>query len=248
MKNDQMRKWIQGLKEKEERLLFSKILDRYSDYQKTGISTASDFLNITEKNMVENGLNYLHIPYNIYTANDSCERFIIYFGEFANFVSFYRIPNISTCHSHVLGSLFGCGFSNSMIGDIFVQEDVVYFTNLTKYNRLLENSFTMIGKEKIQLQTLESFPYIVRKFQDFVFSVSSTRIDLLVSKLSHISRSKIDVYMKEKQILVNYQTVSKNKCLKMGDILSIQNIGKFIIREVSSSKNGKIRIVIQKYC
>ena len=75
------------------------------------------------------------------------------------------------------------------------------------------------------------------------------RLDLVVSKIIKQSRSKTDIYMREKKVLVNYDQTSKIQTLKIGDVLSIEKCGKFIIDdiEVISSKN-KIKVKIKKYC
>lgn len=248
MKNEHEKRWIQGLKRKEDKLLFSKILDQYHNFQKTGSASSSEFLNMIEKVWIEKGLEYLRIPYHTYCPNDVCERFVIYFGKFQNFVSFYQIPNISVRHSDVLGTLFVCGFTYSMIGDIFILENQALLTNLTKYNTVLEESFTMIGIRKIQLRKIDELPYIPKKFQDLYWTVSSTRVDLVVAKILGKSRKNANEYMKEKQVLINYQPAFKNVSLKQNDILSIQNSGKYKICQITPMKNGKFRLLIQKYC
>lgn len=248
MKNSREKDYIHKILNKDERLLLSKILDRYHRFQKTHVSESSDFLNIAEKNLVENFLKYMGFPYEVYIPNEHCERFIIYFGEFEDFVSFYQISISSIRHKDVLGSLFSIGFTSSMIGDIFVLEDMVYFTNLSRYNSLLESSFTEIGHHKIQLKRLDTLPVVSREFQDYWISVSSMRFDLIVSKLCHMSRRQAESYLKDKRVFVNYQIVSRIYFLKVGDILSLEGYGKFRIFNIQNLQNGKLRVCVQKYC
>ena len=105
------KEFIAKLKSKDDKLLFSYILDKYYQYKKRNISQSSNFLNDRELNLLENGLTYLNIPYKIYKPNEECERSVIYFGEYENFVTFYKITIKDIRHQDVLGSLFGCGFS-----------------------------------------------------------------------------------------------------------------------------------------
>lgn len=248
MKSKKEQEWIQKLSNKQDQLKFSKVLDCYHHYKKTAIANSTGFLTLTERKMIESGLRYLEIPYQIYYANEECERCIICFGTYQNFVSFYHIPSSSIRHSDVLGSLFGCGFTNSMIGDIFVNETGAYFTNLTKYNAFLENSLEKIGQILITLQKVDKLPKIPKIFQDIYLNVSSTRLDLIVAKLTHLSRNKAVDYLNKFHVLVNDQKVPSNYLLKEKDVLSIQRVGKFIIQEISIMTKGKNKVFLQKYC
>lgn len=241
------KEFIAKIKLKEDKMLFSYVLDKYYQYKKSNISLSSNFLNDRELELLGNGLKYLKIPYQTYRPNDECERTIIYFGEYENFVTFYKINITGIKHSDVLGALFGCGFSYSMLGDIFILEDQIYITNLKKYDFLLETSLIKIGSKTIQLEKIKNFPQITRKFKNISISANSARLDLIISKLLKLSRKDTLEYMKKKKILLNYSEINKVVNLKEKDILSIEGYGKVIINEILDSKNN-IRINIKKYC
>jgi len=241
------KEFIAKLKTKEDKLLLSYVLDKYYQFKKSGISTSSNFLNERELKFLENSLTYLNVPYITYRPNELCERSIIYFGSYQSFISIYKIKIQNVKHSDILGSLFGSGLSESMIGDIFVLEQEVYITNLEKYDFLLETSLTKIGRNSIKLEKIDYLPKIERKFKNLSFNVNSTRIDLIISKLLKISRKDTLEYMKKKRILLNYVELEKIVNLKENDVLSIEGFGKVIIEEVIYNKNN-IRINIKKYC
>ena len=241
------KEFIAKLKSKDDKLLFSYVLDKYYQYKKRNISQSSNFLNDRELNLLENGLTYLNIPYKIYKPNEECERSIIYFGEYDNFITFYKINIKNIRHQDVLCSLFGCGFSQSMLGDIFISDNEVYITNLEKYDFILETSLTKIGKTPVKLEKITVFPEIKKKFKDITLSVNSTRIDLVLSKLLKLRRKETLEYMKKKRILLNYTEINKIVNLKEEDILSIEGYGKIIIVSIENNKNN-IRLNIKKYC
>lgn len=241
------KEFIAKLKSKDDKLLFSYILDKYYQHKKRNISQSSNFLNDRELNLLENGLTYLNIPYKIYKPNEECERSVIYFGEYENFVTFYKITIKDIRHQDVLGSLFGCGFSHSMLGDIFILDNEVYITNLEKYDFILETSLTKIGKIPVKLEKISILPEIKKNFKDITLSVNSTRIDLVLSKLLKLSRKDTLEYMKKKRILLNYSEISKIVNLKEKDVLSIEGYGKIIIVNQENNKNS-IRLNIKKYC
>ncbi len=237
---------LQKIQDKEDKLLLSLVLDKYHHYEKTNLSCYSNFLNEREVQFLENLLSSLKIPYQIYKPNASCEKSILYFGTYQDFISFYKIPILKT-HREVLGSLFASGFSHSMIGDIFMGENEVYLTNLEKYDFLLETSFTKIGSQKITLQKIHKLPEIERKYQELTLLVPSLRTDLILSRILKQSRKKTEEYQKEKRVLVNYKEISPKKLLKEKDILSIEKQGKLRIEEITQTSHGKWQVKLKKY-
>lgn len=241
------KEFIAKLKSKDDKILLSYVLDKYYQFKRKKISTYSNFLNDRDLTFLENSLKFLKIPYNIYKPCNDCEKSIIYFGKYENFVTFYKIDIENARHQDVLGSLFGCGLTNLEIGDIFVLENSVYITNLEKYDFIIETMLNKIGRKSIKLEKIKGFPEMIRKFTELSLTVNSTRIDLIISKLLKLSRKDTIEYMIKKRILVNYQKNNKIINLKEGDILSIEGFGKVVINEIIINKNN-LRVNIKKYC
>lgn len=241
-------KAIDKIQDKEDRLMLKKIIDQYLIHNKKNISTSSSFLNLRELTFVSNYLDYLNVQYQIYNPFDIGEKSIIYFGNYDDFISIYKIENHGYTHRDILGSLFNIGYTDDMIGDIFVNDDI-YLTNLRKYDILLESSLSKIGKYNIKLEKLSGVPHVYQKFIDININLNSLRIDLLISKLTFYSRGKTLDFMKSKNIYVNYQklkNISYN--VSINDIISIQSVGKFIVSSISyNSKKGKYNLVLKKY-
>lgn len=240
---------LQKIKDKEDRLLLAILLDRYRIYEKTGKSTYTNFLNERELAFLENMLTHLKIPYQVYWKDENLERNIIYFGKKERFVTIYHIPNLKVRHSDVMGSLYASGFSTFMIGDIIIQDEGIYLTNLEKYDFLLETSFQTIGKKIINLEKVEKLPKFTKKLEEIFLTVNSTRFDLIISHLGKMSRSKTLEYLKERRTFLNYKPVQNTSILlKEKDIFSVEKIGKFKIDSIKNdSKNKKLKILIKKY-
>ena len=113
------------------------------------------------------------------------------------------------------------------------------------------NNFIKIGNKKVKL--LEVDLYTVKdyklKFLDINLSVSSLRLDNIISKLIPTSRSISGDFIKDKKVIVNYNLcTNKNYTLKDGDIFSIRGIGKFKYIGINYLKsNDKKSIMIKKY-
>ncbi len=239
---------IHKIKNKQDRLSLSHLLDQYEIHKKTGRSTSSKFLNEKELIFLENYLHHLGIPYQTKKASPDCEKSIIYFGEYEDFISIFYIRNKHLRHKDVVGSLFAVGYNHAMMGDIFLQNGV-YLTNLKKYDPLLESSFTKIGKYEIELEKIECLPEIKREFDEFKFQLTSFRLDLIVSRLAHVSRAEALGYLRKNNVYVNFVQIEKPEFrLQKGDILSIEKVGKFKVKETTRlAKKGKVQIELEKY-
>ena len=95
------------MKNKEDNILIKSVLDKYKKYKKSGLSTCSNFLNTRELKLVISQLNKEKIQYNIYPSLDYLEKKIIYFGDYKDFITFYKADiSDDITHKDILGTLF----------------------------------------------------------------------------------------------------------------------------------------------
>ena len=168
---------IDKIRNKEDKLLVSKILDKYIKYTNTNISTYSNFLDVRQFDLVKNILTKLKIIYNTYKAFELSEKVIIYFGEYEDYVTIYKVRCRDIKHSDVLGTLFSLGYDIDTIGDIIVNEDEIYITNLTRLNYFIETNLYMIKNKRITLEKVDEIIITGERFIDMTMIVSSFRID-----------------------------------------------------------------------
>jgi len=234
---------------KEDKMLLANILDKYRLYQKNGKSTYSNFLNPEKLKLVTNYLNNLKISYSVYQPYPFLEKKIVYFGEYDNFVTFYRVDNVDVSHAQILGTLFSLGFDDSMIGDIFVENECFYYTNLTRMNSFLESNLVMIKNQLVEFNKTDEIVLSKNHFDAINILVSSMRLDNIISKLISKSRSQVNKMILDGLILLNYHEVkSINTILKEEDILSIRKYGKYKIgSKLGYSKKDNIILEIIKY-
>ena len=235
---------------KEDKILIGNVMDKYYKYKDTNISTSTNFLNLERLKVVTKYLDSNKIPYNIYEPYDFLEKKIIYFGDYLNYVTFYKviIPTTVT-HSNILGTLFSLGINDDIIGDIIVEDGYFYYTNLTRMNEFLENNFLKVSRHPIKLEKVNEIILTKEHFKELTILVSSLRLDNIVSKIISKSRSKIDEMILNKEILLNYEEIKNgNITLKEDDILSIRRHGKYkIIAKEGITKKNNIVLKVIKY-
>lgn len=239
--------YLNKINDKTDRLLLSTTLDKYRQFSKNNKSISTSFLNEYEYKFLCNSLNFLKIPYNSYKVNEYCDKHIIYFGEYLDFVHVYKINDIFT-HSEILGTLFSIGYTYDKIGDIIIDNDCCYLTNLTKYDHLLDE-VKMISKKLVKLIKIDNFTVLKDKYLIKKIIVPSLRLDVIVSKLCNLSRGKASDVINSKKILVNYkENYSVSYILKPDDILSIKGYGKYRIGNSElKTKKDNILLTIYEY-
>lgn len=235
--------------DKDDKTLIKNILDKYKKYEKTNVSTYTNFLDMREYKLATDILKKLKIQYNVYTSSIECEKNIIYFGNYENFVTIYQIDLDGVTHSDVLGTLFSIGYEPNIIGDIFVLKNKIYLTNLTRLNGFLETNLYMIKNKRIELKIVNSMEINEDRFINLKIVIPSYRLDVIVSKLAHLSRNDVNKYIKDKLVLLNYaEATNPNKIVNIGDIISIRKVGKFIIsQELAKSRKDNIFLEVKKY-
>ena len=224
-------------------------MDKYNKYVKTGISTYTNFLNSNKLSVITKYLDSKKIEYSIYPKEEFLEKKIIVFGEYLDYITFYKVAITEINHSNVLGTLFALGLEDDVIGDIYVEDDCFYLTNLSRMNSFLEKEFLSIKHKPIKLRKVEEIILEKEHFKSMEILVSSYRLDNIVSKITNNSRSIINEMIKNKEILLNYHEIKSSSInITKGDILSIRKYGKYRIGDTKGlTKKNKFVLEIIKY-
>lgn len=234
---------------KEDKMLIGNVLDKYNKYLKTGSSTYTNFLNSGKLSIITKYLDSKKIEYTIYPKEEFLEKKIIVFGEYLDYITFYKSDITDITHSNVLGTLFSLGLEDDIIGDIYVEDNCFYLTNLSRMNDFLEKEFTSIKHKPIKLKKVEEIVLEKEHFKTIEVLVSSYRLDNIVSKIINSSRSMINEMLSNKEILLNYHEIKSSSInLSSGDILSVRRYGKYRIGDTKGlTKKNKLILEIIKY-
>ncbi len=107
----------------------------------------------------------------------------------------------------------------------------------------------MIKNTYIDIEKTDEIILDRDRFMDIKVVVPSYRLDVIVGKLSNLSRNDSTKYIKDGMVLINYEEVNNpSKTISIGDIISIRRVGKFKIdSELLISKKGNYLLNIKKY-
>lgn len=160
-------------------------------------------------------------------------------------------------HRDYLGTVMGLGLERDQIGDIVVRQEgteaqkqsVAYvFCKQNKAELLLELNrvrHTTVKTTEKDARTLHWIP----EYKEISGSVSSLRLDAILSVAIRTSRTQGLQLIRENNIYINGRCCTENaKILQDGDILSIRGYGKYLFCDTGNvSKKGRYQIIVKQY-
>jgi len=165
-------------------------------------------------------------------------------------ITFNYNINYKLSHRDFLGALMSLGITRESIGDILVENGraVVFLKNqITNFVITQINKVGSVGVD-VKIGFIKPLPQkgVLINCTD---TVSSMRLDCVVSAVCGVSRSNATELIEASKVLVNSLVVEKvTKTLIEGDILTVRSMGKFFIDSASEhTKKGRIVLNYKKY-
>lgn len=154
-------------------------------------------------------------------------------------------------HRDYLGSILSLGINRENIGDICINSDGVYIIVHENFKDYILFNLEKIANVRIQKQEydIDDFKYEEPEHSEHSFSVTSIRLDSILSSGFDISREKAQNLIKSENVRVNHEVIcTASKIPKEGSVISVKGYGRIIFAgEVCVTKKNKIRIMIKKY-
>lgn len=248
--------------DKDEEMLLLHVAERMTAAESRNIPAASGFLSGREQMLVQQILHGMQIRF--FGGREGAERAVCcyvpeylddtwLFGEdgpvAAVRASFFEQDKLT--HRDFLGSLMGCGIKRETVGDIYVSEgkcDFLVTREILPYvlQNLESAGRTKLHLEQIPLSELYAPQAKTKTVRD---TVSSLRLDGVVSAGFSISRGKAADAIAAGKVEVNFTTCTKaDKTVAEGDSISLRGLGKMRLTEVGgNTKKGRISIVIDRF-
>lgn len=157
----------------------------------------------------------------------------------------------SVSHRDYLGSILGLGIKREKIGDILVNDDFCQIIVDKEISDFIILNLSKVSRNRVDISRIhhEQIVIPVQEYETTRITVSSMRLDILVSTVFNISRSKADSIVSAGMVYVNYENIQKSSYnIDEGSIISVRGKGKFIISKVDGiTKKDRIKLEIKKY-
>ncbi len=209
---------------------------------------------------IERELSY--VPYTVWGGSDEAERVMIRFGneeqlgyEEAFPVTCLKISPLSEkfadplTHRDYLGALMNLGIERDTLGDILLEDKTAWLFCVSSMAGYIKQNLTRVKHTAVMCQEAREAPAFTGKdIQEIKIQIASERIDGVVAKVYHLSRSEAVELFRQKKIFVGGRLCENNsQLLKAGETVSVRGCGKFeFAGETGISKKGKMNALI--YC
>ena len=200
-----------------------------------------------EKEITKNFKNHI----NIFKPYEDTERIIIYRDIKPKVSLFKIITKEKLRHQDIMGSILSLNIKKEMLGDIIVDDNNYYFYILESINNYISNYFTKVKNINISLEELplDYLKDYKRKYKEIIVNVKSNRVDLIISKLTGLSRRVVKDMINNKEIILNYQILTNNSYqFRENDIFSIRGYSKYkYIEIINKTKKNNYLVKCLKY-
>lgn len=153
-------------------------------------------------------------------------------------------------HRDVLGSLTALRIARERIGDILFSQRRCDVFIQQEMAGLVTGELRKIGRTGVRCETGVPGDYSRNEqFQDMRATVSSARLDALVSAMTGISREKGAALIKAELVQCNYCTAhSVSVVFSPGDVITIRGYGKYKVDDIGKpTKKGRLPVLFRKY-
>ncbi len=249
--------------QKEELMLQKRFIELSKIAYQREIVTYSDFLNLNELNILHTTPKQdFYACYETFGGYECSERQMVAFLPDAlcynkNYpISVLKIEPLQKkfaeelSHRDYLGAILNLGIDRSKLGDILVQPDsAVLFAHKSLESFIFEE-LTRIRHTSVQVKIIEEeHQRYQQKTKEIKGTVSSLRLDSLLSLAFATSRSKLVTYIETGKVFVNGKLITSNGYqIKENDIISVRGLGRFQYKElISKTKKERLYISIDLY-
>lgn len=267
-----MVKDIQQLKEKvnisykdQDRLILLKVLDKAQTAMKTWSFTTSDFLDPFKRALVRDlllpvkGLQIMEFGgYEnanrqsfVFMAEDMSKDMFEPSEMFSSVLVTPKGNHQDLTHRDYLGAVMNLGINRDFFGDIVLYPDGCIIIGKKSIIETIQQSLTQVGKYTVstEIQSLENITVPKEQFKEQSATVSSLRLDSIISQAFHMSRSDSSDAVKSGKVFVNYKEVTDpSKTIAQNTVISCKGLGKMELLEISGeTKKSRIRIMMKIY-
>jgi len=149
-------------------------------------------------------------------------------------------------HRQVLGTLMSLGLKRGKFGDILLSDNRIQFIAAREVRDYIANNVESIGRAGVKLveKSLEDTILTSEKWEESELTVSSLRLDTVISAVHNISRQKSQNFIQHGLVKVNWGVVENPSFIcDREDMISIRGYGRMKILEIDGkTKKDKWRI------
>jgi len=236
----------------EERLLFAKVLDKYTSAEKKRVSTYTDFLDPVRCAAFMQVLQRYGSG-DIFVASfggyENAERKIIIFGDSDALITPLAITynekfSKPPTHRDYLGAVIGLGLDRGKVGDIRIAESGAVMYVLSEVAHFIAENLTQAGRTRLNIKLGHELEGIEPTGKQKRITVASMRLDAVLSSALNFSRGKAAMFIESEKVFVNWKPAKKTHTVEVGDAITVRGIGRVTV-DAQCGNSKRDRIVLE---
>ena len=237
-----------------------KVIDKANSCLKNYDIKATEFLNPFE---VKNAIDILNsesdLKYKVYSGYEGSERQIIYIFPYyieeeevtgslkaIQIEGNFKFKSIS--HRDYLGALLHLGIKREKIGDILIHDNFCQVIVSEDICDFIIINLEKVSRNKVNVREITVKDIIKNEFnfKEISFTVSSLRVDSIISGVYNLSRTESVKLIKGEKVNVDYEKItSPSKEVKSKSLVSVRGHGRFIVEVGDLTKKGRTKIKVK---
>ncbi|MFK9092349.1 RNA-binding protein [Bacillus salipaludis] len=162
----------------------------------------------------------------------------------------YPAKFVTIEHRQVLGTLMSLGLKRGKFGDILLKDGNIQFFAAKEISDYIKNNVESIGRAGVKLvETDISNAFAASEsWEDQEMTVSSLRLDTVISGIYHVSRQKSQLFIQQGLVKVNWTLIENPSFLcEDGDMFSVRGYGRAKLNAIEGkTKKEKWRVIVGK--
>lgn len=158
----------------------------------------------------------------------------------------YPAKFVTIEHRQILGTLMSLGLKREKFGDIPTEGERYQLVAADEISGYLEMELQQIGKARVSLEKRQMAELFItdEKWSENTTTVSSLRLDVILSAIQGVSRQKAQALIKASLVKVNWRgTESTSFEVEEGDVISTRGFGRSKLLTIDGkTKRDKWRI------
>ncbi len=253
---------LKSVKDDDERIAYARAIDKAMDTLKCYECRFSDFMDPYKMSVL---CAILNREYNfglntmLWGGFDDAERRMIGFfpdyeqPESKSFpiacveISYNAKFSRELTHRDFLGSVLGLGINREKTGDIIIEDDRALMFAEAEVASFICTNLERVGHTKVKTRLMEDCSIPAKPGEIKRITVTSLRLDAVLSGAFNISRGKIADLIKGEKAFINWVSVTSGaKCVQQGDMLTLRGTGRVLVKEIQGlTKKERVALELE---
>lgn len=244
---------------------FQKRIEELAEKSYTqGIYVYTGFLGMGEQDLAHRILPRLSsVGYTWFGGREHCERQMLRFGSPEELGYEEEFPIVCLLirpvsekfaqelgHRDFLGAIMNLGITRSTIGDIWIRGKAAYVFCEERMAAYVVEHLEQVRHTKVKCSLIDAEADLEVQEPELVrISASSERLDGVIAKLYHLSRTQSAALFSSGKVFRNGSLCESSSLTpKPGDVITVRGFGRFLYHGIShETKKGKWSISVGMY-